>query len=366
MFATRRFALGILCSALLPGLGLAQKPAAPKVPTPGTAPVVAVNAPGPWANKFFMPEIDKNRSAIPPAVISHDFGTVPFGTLCTQKFNITNIYDVPIQVIDVRVECGCLKGYPPNKVLLPNESAEFVVSMNSAMFKGKQSKKMYVTFGPNYVSTAELKFEATSRQDISLAAPGEIDFGTLAQGGKAAKQLAITYSGTQSKWEITGPAATAGPFEVKVEKTSHGLIIGTVYTLFVSLKKDAPAGELSDTIVLKTNDPATPQVLVNVRGFVQAPITASPGRVDFGEMKAGDIASHRVLVRSSTATKIAAVADAGDGITVETFSGEAQQQAVVVKFAPSKPGPFKKEVKLVSSLPGNPVTIVVIEANVTK
>jgi hypothetical protein len=83
-------------------------------------------------------------------------------------------------------------------------------------------------------------------------------------------------------------------------------------------------------------------------------------------MKVGDIASHRILVRSATATKIAAVTDAGDGVTVETFSGEAQQQAVVVKFSPKTPGNFRKEVKLVSSLPGNPTTTVVIEATVAK
>ena len=361
MFVTRRFALAILGFASLPALGAAP----PKVPTPGTAPV-ASTAPGPWANKFFMPEIDKNRSATPPATITHDFGTVPFGTLLNKKFTITNIYDVPIQVIDVRVECGCLKGYPPNKVLLPNESAEFAVSMNSAMFKGKQSKKMFVTFGPNYVSTAELKFEATSRQDITIAAPGEIDFGTLAQGAKAAKQLAITYSGNLNKWEITGAVPSNGPFDVKVEKTSHGLVFGTVYTLFVSLKADAPAGELSDAITLKTSDPASPQVIVNVRGFLQAPLSVSPGRVDFGDMKVGDIASHRVLVKSGTATKIAAVADAGDGISVETFSGAAEAQTVVVKFTATKPGVLKQEVRLVSSLPGGPSAVVTVEANVTK
>jgi hypothetical protein len=314
-----------------------------------------------------MPEIHKNPTAVPPQVITHDFGTVPYGTLCTQKFAITNIYDVPIQVIDVRVECGCLKGYPPNKVLLPNESAEFTVTMNSAMFKGKQSKKMYVTFGPNYVSTAELRFEATSRLDITLAAPGEIDFGTLAQGNKSSKSLALKYTGDKRDWAITGSLASKGPFEVDVREKSRGPLLGIEYIVSVGLKPDAAPGELSETITLKTNDPASPQVLVNVRGFVQAPITASPNRVDFGDMKVGDIASHRVLVRSATATKIAAVADSGDGISVEqNFSGEAQQQVLVVKFAPKEPGNFRKEVKLVSSLPGNPSTTVVIEATVAK
>jgi hypothetical protein len=363
MLATR-FLAAALAGSLLTGPASAQRPFAPK-PTPAP---VAVNAPGPWANKFFMADIQKNPTAVPPPVITHDFGTVPFGTLCTQKFSITNIYDVPIQVIDVRVECGCLKGYPPNKVLLPNESAEFTATMNSAMFKGKQSKKMYVTFGPNYVSTAELRFEATSREDITLGTPGqpgEIDFGTLAQGQKATKSLPLKYTGKQRDWAVTGALAAKGPFEIDVKEKTRGPLLGIEYTITVGLKADAQPGELSETLTLKTNDPAAPQVLVNVRGFVQAPITASPGRVDFGDMKVGDIASQRILVRSATATKIAPVADAGDGITVETnFSGEAQQQVIVVKFAPKAPGAVRKEVKLQSNLPGNAATVVVVEANV--
>jgi len=362
MLAPRLFTVAILGSNLMAGFALAQRPLAPKTP----AAPVALNAPGPWANKFFMPDIQRNPTATPPQVITHDFGTVPYGTLCTQKFTIANIYDVPIQVIDVRVECGCLKGYPPNKVLLPNESAEFTVTMNSAMFKGKQSKKMYVTFGPNYVSTAELRFEATSREDITLGTPGEIDFGTLAQGQKASKSLPLKYVGKQRDWAITGSLASKGPFDIDVKEKTRGPLLGIEYIVTVGLKANAAPGELSETLTLKTNDPASPQVFVNVRGFVQAPITASPNRVDFGDMKVGDIASHRILVKAGAATKIAPVADAGDGVTVETFSGEAQQQAVVVKFVPKTPGAFRKEVKLVSTLPGNPSTVVVIEATVAK
>jgi len=363
MYSPLRVTLGVVCSALLPAFALAEKPLAVKR---SNAPVVVSTAPGPWANKFFIPGIESNPTAVPTPVITHDFGTVPYGTLCTRKFTVTNIYDVPIQVIDVRVECGCLKGYPPNKVLLPNESADFTATMNSAMFKGKQSKKMYVTFGPNYVSTAELRFEATSREDITLGTPGEIDFGTLAQGTKSAKSLSLRYVGKQRDWAITGSLPSKGPYEITVKEKTRGPLLGIEYIVNVELKADATPGELGETLTLRTNDPTSPQVLVNVRGFVQAPITASPNRVDFGEMKAGDVASHRILVRSSLATKIAAVADSGDGVSVETFSGEAQQQAVVVKFAPKSPGAFRKEVKLVSSLPGNPTTVVVIEATVVK
>ena len=103
---TRRLALTLIVGG--GAVASAQRPLTRPSP-PVSAPAV-----GPWANKFFMPGIDKEPSQQPPLVIAHDFGTVPYGTLCTQKFTITNIYDVPIQVTDIRVECGCLKAYHSN------------------------------------------------------------------------------------------------------------------------------------------------------------------------------------------------------------------------------------------------------------
>ena len=82
-------------------------------PTVRPAPAVAGPLAGPWANKFFLPGIEKDPGQVSPPAIVHDFGTVPHGTLCTQKFTVTNIYDVPIQVTDIRVEfrrCFCGHG----------------------------------------------------------------------------------------------------------------------------------------------------------------------------------------------------------------------------------------------------------------
>src|SRR5688500_4672078 len=70
--------------------------------------------PVPWANKFLVPKDT-------PAVIVHDFGTVPQGTILTQRFTITNLYAVPMQVSDPRVSCGCTTGTLTKRVLQPRE-----------------------------------------------------------------------------------------------------------------------------------------------------------------------------------------------------------------------------------------------------
>ena len=107
-----RFAFLVLCGLAPVALAQSSTKAPPKYQ---------------WANKLFNPDILKNPGQEAPAFVAHDFGTVPVGTVCSHTFTFTNIYDVPLQVVDVRLDCGCLKAYPPNKVLLPGSVLPLLV-----------------------------------------------------------------------------------------------------------------------------------------------------------------------------------------------------------------------------------------------
>jgi hypothetical protein len=78
------------------------------------------SAAAPWANKFFLADIAANREQTPPPVIVHNFGEVPHGTVCSHTFTVMNIYDVPMQITEVRKSCTCLEAYPFTKALQPN------------------------------------------------------------------------------------------------------------------------------------------------------------------------------------------------------------------------------------------------------
>jgi hypothetical protein len=174
-------------------------------PAPAAQPVAA-----PWANKFFLPDIATNREQTPPPVIVHNFGEVPHGTVCTHRFSITNIYDVPMQVTEVRKSCTCLDFVPLTRILQPNETAELVVTMNTGKFVGFNAQTFYVTFGPKYVSTAVLRVSATSRTDVSLN-PGGVAFGTVALGTRPTQSVSIKYSGKMRDWKLTEIAPVQGP-----------------------------------------------------------------------------------------------------------------------------------------------------------
>src|SRR5262249_31491363 len=150
-----------------------------------------------------------NREQNPPPVITHNFGEVPHGTLCVQKFTITNIYDVPMQITDVRKSCTCLDYVPMTKTLQPNETAEFTVTMNTGKFVGFNAQTFYVTFGPKYVSTAVIRVQATSRTEVSLS-PGSVSFGTVPVGSRAIQSVNVKYTGRERGWKLMEVAPVQG------------------------------------------------------------------------------------------------------------------------------------------------------------
>lgn len=345
-------------------LGAAAQPPnpTPNSPPAPTAPAVqpAQNV-APWANKFFLPDIATNREQVAPAVITHNFGEVPHGTLCVHKFTITNIYDVPMQITDVRKSCTCLDYVPMTKVLQPNESADFTITMNTGKFVGLNAQTFYVTVGPKYVSTAVIRVQATSRTDVSLT-PGAVTFGSVAQNSKASQSVSVKFTGKASRdFKLTEVSPVQGPFEVKFTEISRGgpLRGGVEYQVDVTLKPNAPAGPFSEQVSIKTSDATYPVVQIAVSGNVAAPIELAPNKVRFDGVPVGQPASQRILVRAAKPFKVVGVDGAGDGVTVDlpAASVAGQVQFLTVKFDPTKAGVVTRTLTVRTDLEGGTATL---------
>lgn len=311
----------------------------------------------PWANRFFQ----KDQT---PAVIAHDFGSVPSGTILQHTFTITNIYDVPMQVIYVRKSCSCLEAYPPQGMIAPNETAQFKITMDTSKFKGQNAQTFNVTFGPSFISTAVIRVQATSRPDVQLS-PGQINFGTVALGAKPSQTVTVKYSGRQKDWKVTGIAPNAGSFDAVLEEPGRGWF-GQEHKVAVTLKPDAKPGAISEVINLQTNDPTAPLVPITVAAVIQAPITIAPSKVQFGKVTAGQTVSQRVTVRAGRPFAIEPLIDDATGVTVEVgLSTAAPVQIITVKLTPKQPGVLRANVNLRTSLDGAIVTIP-IEADVIR
>lgn len=358
----RVFRLAAVATA---GLSLTVASAQPPAqPAPAVQPAAQA---APWANKFFLPDIATNREQPAPAVVTHNFGEVPHGTLCVHKFTITNVYDVPMQITDVRKSCSCLEYVPMTKVLEPNETAELTVTMNTAKFVGQNSQTFYVAFGPKFVSTAVIRVSATSRTDVSVS-PGAVSFGTVPQGTRLNQSVQVKYSGRTRDWKVTEVVPGAYPFEVKLSETGRGgpLRGGAEYQVDVTLNGNAAPGPISEQVTLKTNDPTNPFIHVGVTGTVVAPLELAPGKVRF-EVKVGESATQRVLVRAAKPFKVLGVDGAGDGLTVELPAAPAALpvQVIVVKFEPKQAGAVARQLRIRTDH-GDASALLPVEAEGTK
>lgn len=340
------------CLALLaavPAAGTAQSS------RPGGPVAAPANA---WANKLFLPDIERNPGQPPPVSITHDFGTVPKGTVLSHAFTLTNIYDVPLQVVDIRMSCGCLEAAPPQRVLQPNEKGTFTVTMDTGKFNGPNAQLVYVTVGPQYLNTAVLRIVANSRADVTLGAPGAIDFGVVAVGTTPAKTVLLEYTGRQRDWAITGVAQPAGPVAVAVTAAGKGR-----FSVTATLKADAPPGPLADTVSLTTNDPTAPVVPVGIRGVVQSPVQATPDRLRLDPARVGDAVTAKVIVLGNgTGPFKVEPFDDGDGLSVQTLGTASPVHAVTVRFAPTKVGAVRKEIALKTSANGGTTVTIMVEA----
>jgi hypothetical protein len=358
--------LTVAATGLSLTVGAVAMPPAP--PAPPAAPAQPAQAP-PWANKFFLPDIATNREQPAPAVVTHNFGEVPHGTLCVHKFTVTNIYDTPMQITQVEKSCGCLDYVPLTKVLRPNEAAEFTVTMNTAKFVGNNTQTLKVTFGPKFVSTAVIRLSASSRTDVSLT-PGAVAFGTVPQGTRTSQSVQVKYSGRTRDWKITEVVPGNYPFDVKFAETSRGgpLRGGAEYQIDVTLNAGAAPGAIAEQITLKTNDPTNPLIQVGVTGTVAAPLEVSPSKVRLEAKVGGEPVTQRVLVRAAKPFKVVGVDGADGGVTVELPATPAALpvQVVTIRFEPKTPGAAVKQLRVKTDLEGNASAVLPVEVEGTK
>ncbi len=293
-------------------------------------------AQGAWADKLFGGET------------VHDFGTVARGAQLKYTFKLTNIYKVPLEVTDVRVQCGCVKAEPATKTLQPNETVAFNISMDARQFSGHKTVRIYVTVGPKFVSTATLIVSANARGDVVFA-PTEIDFGNLQRGQTASKSIDIEYVGSLVDWRVTEIVKSASaPFELKVEELPR--LVGSSpkrgYRITATMKADAPTGAFKQEVTVKTSDAGGQSLTFSVVGAMQASLAVSQASVLVRDLKVGETQTKKVFIRASRPFRIVGVDGQGDGITVEYPNREDSTQVVTVSLAPTKAGDIRRQLTI--------------------
>ena len=308
---------------------------------------------GAWADKLFGGET------------THDFGTVARGAQLKYSFKMTNIYKVPLEITDVRVQCSCVKAEPTTKTLQPNETATFNIFMDGKQFVGQKTVRVYVTVGPKFVSTATLTVSANARGDVVFA-PSEIDFGNLQRGQTATRQIDVEYVGAQPDWRVIEIVKNgSAPFELKVEPlpAPPGGVAKKGYRILATMKADAPTGAFKQDVILKTNDLASPVLTFNVVGSMQGGLAVSQNPVVVRDLKVGEAQTKKVFVRASRPFRITGVDGQGEGITVEFPNRQDTTHVLTVALSPTKAGDLRRQLMIRTDLDGA-TTPLIVEATI--
>jgi len=324
------------------------------------APAAAQESPAkaiPWANKFFTGNPDN-----PPPVILQDFQTLPKGTVKAYRFKMTNIYSVPMQVMEPKPTCGCVSVIEYTGQLGPQETGHIDIKVDTSAVEGYKSVKLPVEFrgrdaktgnvvldpktGKPFFSTADLEIRLTSRPEIEVK-PGAFEFGQVPAGQKASQTVTIVYTGKQPGWKVLEAGVRKDLFDVEWVQPPAVRGAKAVYALKLTLKANVPPGPLDGHVELKTNDPGAQAALnLVVSGSVQSPLSVLPSdRVKFNEgVEVEQKAERQVTIRAEQPFKVQAVEGQGDGVTVPLLPVDASKaQVLTVVFKPAKPGRVVKE-----------------------
>src|SRR5438270_2053603 len=99
----------------------------------------------PWAEKMLT------EAGSP---LTWEFGTVPHGTQLYHRFEIRNIYAVPL-TLNPRVGCHCVTVRTSESVLPPTKKGYLDVYMDASTFTGPRGVAVYLDVSaPNFASSA--------------------------------------------------------------------------------------------------------------------------------------------------------------------------------------------------------------------
>jgi hypothetical protein len=306
-----------------------------------------------WANKIFGGQ--------PGTPIVQDFGTIARGAQLQATLKMTNIYKVPLTITNTSVSCRCVSVETPvGTVIPPSGTADFVIKMDGKLVTGLKQVYVNVTFGPQFVSTANIVVTANARQDVVLN-PGEIDFGTVGRGQSVSRSIEVECAGKKDWRVLKVTKSEKAPFELRVENmpmrnTSGYTVIG--YKLTATLKGDAVVGAFHETVDLETNDATQKTVSFLVVGKVDSPVAAAPNPVQLANLKLGSTAKATVVVQANQPFRITGVQGAGNDINLVVSQNQKMPVHIIeVQITPQTPGALSRELILQTDMGGESVKV---------
>jgi len=290
---------------------------------------------------------DKNNKITnePSGVISFekplvDFGMIKRGQKLTAKFTFKNIGQGPLTIQGVQAACDCTTSdAAKGKSFGPGESGVLEVTFDTKDYSGKVTKAVTVITNERSMSDRTLTLTATVNSDVT-ATPPLADFG----------EVVLNHSPQQSV-RIKGTMKN----DLKIEKIRFNeefLDVGYTkegkeFLIQVKLKPNVPIGFYKDTIWVKNNSPALPEMPIPVRATIRGEISASPSYIEFGSVLPSEKSSRQISLMSGSGFDVTS-----NSVELNVNGAKSEDGSELLKVNVSPSGKNGKNVSLELKNPG--------------
>lgn len=266
---------------------------------------------------LFLLSLAAVSAAAAPKILSPEpewnAGEARIGTKLQHAFTIKNEGDQPLKINEVKPGCGCTTANLAKSELLPGESTTIEAALDLAMRRGMQNKTIHVKTNdpatPDYV----LMIKVFSKDDFKLQ-PEYIDLGPVTTGVEIQRTATLSIT-SEKAWKITEIAST----KKLATATYAASADGKEYTITVTVPPQTAIGTFFDNLQIRTDNPDTQVLPLQVVGTVQAGLTVGP---EILQLEPGAAAVSRTIVVRGGSIKtfqvLGATLDA-PGVTVEVL-----------------------------------------------
>ncbi|MCB0317664.1 MAG: DUF1573 domain-containing protein [Bdellovibrionales bacterium] len=251
-----------------------------------------------------------------------DFGTVTQGSKVEHSFNLVNEGNADLQIQRVIPSCGCTASTASKDVLAPGEEGMIETSFDTTGFSGSKTKtvRVYTNDIDNPIIMLSLKGEI--EPDV-IVEPKRVFFGEVIKGlnpGGLQQEITIKVK-ENSEVNLGDIKVYSKNVEIKELKSSN-----KEKKLLVSLKPDAPVGELRERAVVSLTGARRQSVNIPIFASVKGNLRVDPRTLSFGIIEGDEMIKRSVKLENLGSEKI------------ELTGIESSEDSVGVKYKELKKG----------------------------
>lgn len=310
----------------------------------------------------------KAPRAVVPAPI-FDAGSVGRGAPVRHEFVLRNEGDAVLHVREVQPSCGCTV-VEFDSTIAPQGEGRVIAEVETGAFRGAIAKDLTVlTSDP-----ANPSIVLTVRADVQPwvdAAPGYFHFLHV--------QGAPPPTATQTIWSVdrpeltvlgveSGVAALAVTFRPAADGERQPDVRGRQWVVAAALDAEAASGPLAGDVVVRTDHPQQPELVIPLGGYVRPLLMVSPPRADFGAFAPSEPRKGSVIVTNHGEAPVQVLSADSDvpGLSAEVAVREKGKKYDVnlTLAAGTARGPFRGTLRVRTDSPRSPVLEIPVQGEV--